>query len=399
MISRIKPMSPFRFLMVVTAGFLMISCGPKAQQPLSQLDTPEHHTFTGIRLLNQEKFVDAGREFELALRLDPRYAKAHVGIGLVKAYQSDFTGGLDSLKQAEKHARSDEEKVFVRVGYIRVNTLSHSACLRIGTECKSGDAWLKESKDAFDQAVLIDPKAAAPHYFMGEAYLTAFDMDQAGRMFSRVLALNGEYVKEADGRWKLVQKIQRAMPGSVTGKKIALVEQITRADVAALFLEELKIDILYARRTPKTFDTAFKDPEKAKTTVAGRTSAVDIGTHPLRADIEGMIRIGLRGLEVYPDGSFRPDERVDRATYAMMIEDILIKISGDNALATRFIGGSSPFPDLRADFPYFNAVMVVTSRGLMEARDMVSGAFSPLEPVGGADALLVIRKMREELRY
>ena len=72
----------------------------------------------------------------------------------------------------------------------------------------------------------------------------------------------------------------------------------------------------------------------------------------------------MRGLEVYPDGNFRPDELVDRATYAMMIEDILVKIAGDNALATRFIGGSSPFPDLRADLPYFNAVMVATSRGL-----------------------------------
>jgi hypothetical protein len=218
-------------------------------------------------------------------------------------------------------------------------------------------------------------------------------------MFSQALNLNGEYVNEADSRWKLVQKIQRAMPGTVTGKKIALVERITRADVAALFLEELKIDVLYARRTPKTFDTAFKDPEMAKTTIAVRTSAKDINNHPLRADIEGIIQIGMRGLEVYPDGSFRPDERVDRATYAMMIEDILIKIAGDNALATRFIGSSSPFPDLRADMPYFNAVMVVTSRGLMEAKDMVSGEFSPMGPVGGADALLVIRKMREELRY
>ena len=399
MISRIKPMSLFLFLVFVATGVLMISCGPKAQQPLSRLDTPEHHTFTGIRLLNQEKFVDAGREFELALRLDPSYARAHVGIGLVKAYQTDFTGGLDSLKQAEKHTRSDQEKIFVLVGFIRVNTLSHSACLRIGTECKPDDAWLKYSKDAFDRAVLIDPKAASAYYFMGEAYLAAFDLNQSGRMFSRVLDLNGEYVKEADGRWKLVQKIQRAMPGTVMGKKIALVERITRADVAALFLEELKIDVLYARRTPKTFDTAFKDPEKAKSTAAGQTGAADISNHPLRADIEGMIRIGMRGLEVYPDGNFRPDGLVDRASYAMMIEDILVKITGDNALATRFIGSSSPFPDLRADLPYFNAVMVVTSRGLMEVKDMVSGAFAPLEPVGGADALLVIRKMREELRY
>ena len=399
MVSRMKPMNLFRFLVVLTAGVLMISCGPKAQQPLSQLDTPEHHTFTGIRLLNQEKFADAGREFELALRLDLRYARAYAGIGLAKAYQGDFAGGLESLKQAEKHTRSDQEKIFVLVGFIRVNTLSHSACLRVGTECKPDEAWLANSKDAFDRAVLIDPKDASAYYFMGEAYLAALDLGQSGRMFSRVLDLNGEYVKEADDRWKLVQKIQRAMPGTATGKKIALVERITRADAAALFLEELKIDVLYARRTPKNFDAAFKDPEKAKSSAAGRTGAADISGHPLRADIEGMIRIGMRGLEVYPDGNFRPDELVDRASYAMMIEDILVKITGDNALATRFIGGSSPFPDLRADLPYFNAVMVATSRGLMEVRDMTSGEFAPLAPVGGADALLVIRKMREELRY
>lgn len=399
MISRIKPMNLFRFLVLLAAGVLMISCGPKAQRPLSQLDTPEHHTFTGIRLLNQEKYADAGREFDLALRLDPRYARALTGTGLVKAYQGDFTGGLDALKQAEKHTRSDQEKIFVLVGFIRVNTLSHSACLRIGTECKPDESWLKYSKDAFDRAVLIDPKTGSAHYFIGEAYLAAFDLGQAGRMFSRVLDLNGEYSREADGRWKMIQKIQRAMPGTVTGKKIALLERITRADAAGLFMEELKIDLLYARRTPKMFDTGFKAPEKAKSAPVGRTSAADIGSHPLRADIEGMIRIGMRGLELYPDGNFRPDELVDRASYAMMIEDILVKITGDNALATRFIGGSSPFPDLRADLPYFNAVMVATSRGMMEVRDVTSGEFAPLAPVGGADALLVIRRMREELRY
>ena len=112
MISRIKLTNLFRFLVIVAAGGLIISCGPKAQKPTSQLDTPEHHTFTGMRLLNQEKFVDAGREFDLALRLDPRYSKAHAGIGLVKAYQGDFASGLEAMKQADKNAKSDEEKVF-----------------------------------------------------------------------------------------------------------------------------------------------------------------------------------------------------------------------------------------------------------------------------------------------
>ena len=109
---------------------------------LTQLDTPEHHTFAGIVLLDQEKFADAGREFELALRLDPFNTKARVGFGLVKAYHGEFTGGVNEIKQAQNDARNDEERTFALVGTIRVNQLSRATCLRIGTECTANDSWL-----------------------------------------------------------------------------------------------------------------------------------------------------------------------------------------------------------------------------------------------------------------
>jgi hypothetical protein len=188
------------------------------------------------------------------------------------------------------------------------------------------------------------------------------------------------------------------MPGTATGKQIALVERLTRADAAALFMEELKIDVLYKKRTPKTFDTSFKNPEKTAAKTA-KITANDIADHPLKVDIEGILEIGVRGLENYPDGNFHPGELVTRAAFAMMLEDILIKVTGDNSLATKFIGSISSFPDLKADLPYFNAIMVVTSRGIMEAKDMTSGEFAPLSPVAGVDALLIIRKIKEELKF
>jgi hypothetical protein len=43
--------------------------------------------------------------------------------------------------------------------------------------------------------------------------------------------------------------------------------------------------------------------------------------------------------------------------------------------------------------------MVVTSRGIMEAKDFTTGEFAPLAPVPGADALLIIKKIKEELRF
>ena len=375
------------FLMLITAILLLVACGTKARVPSSQLDTPEHHTYTGLRFLSLEKYTDAQREFELAAQVDPKYSKAYTGMALVKTYTGDFNAAWDSLKTGWKYAKTDDEKLFVYVSRIRYYIQS-----------KIEKKWLELAKDEFDNAVLMDANHAPAYYFMGLAYKAALEFNLAGQMFAKVLNLKRDYTSEADGQWNLIQKIQRAMPGTVTGKQIAIVERITRADAAALFMEELKIDVLYKKRTPKTFDTSFKDPQKAEGKPE-KITAKDIADHPLKADIEGMLELGVRGLENYPDGNFHPAEIVTRAAYAMMLEDILIKVTGDNALATKFIGTTSPFPDLRADLPYFNAVMVVTSRGIMEAKDMTSGEFAPLKPVPGVDALLIIRKIKQELKF
>jgi tetratricopeptide (TPR) repeat protein len=374
-------------IMLFAAGLLLVSCGPKARVPVSQLDTPEHHTYTGIRLLNQEKYIDAQREFELAIQLNAKYSKAYTGTALAKIYTGDFSNAWENLKMGWKYAESDEEKLFVYVSRIRYFTQS-----------KLEKKWLAMAKDEFDDAVRTDPKHAPAYYFMGLAYKAALDFNPAEQMFAKVIDLKSEYVGEADAQWNVMQKIKRAMPGTVNGKIIAIVDKITRADAAALFMEELKIDVLYKKRSLKAFDTSFKDPEKAAGK-PGRVTAKDIADHPLRADIEGILEVGVRGLENYPDGNFHPGELVTRAAYAMMLEDILIKVSGDNMLATKFIGSTSPFPDLRADLPYFNAIMVVTSRGIMQARDMTSGEFAPLSSVPGVDALLIIRKIKEELKF
>lgn len=373
--------------MLFTAILLLVSCGPKARVPISQLDTPEHHTYTGLRLLDQEKYADAQREFELATGLDPKYSKAYTGIGLAKTATGDFNAAWDNLKMGWKYAKTDEEKIFVYVSRVRYYTQS-----------KLEKKWLELAKDEFDNAILMDAKHAPAYYFMGLAYKAGLEFDSAGRMFAKVLDLKTDYISEADVQWNLIQKIQRAMPGTINGKIIAIVDRITRADAAALFMEEMKIDVLYKKRTIKTFDTSFKDPEKAAVK-PGKITAKDIADHPLKADIEGILEIGVRGLENYPDGNFHPAEIVTRAAYAMMLEDILIKVTGDNSLATKFIGSTSPFPDLRADLPYFNAIMVVTSRGIMEAKGMTSGEFAPLHPVPGVDALLIIRKIKQELKF
>jgi len=379
-------------MVLVTAvafGVMMTSCAKPPRKPEAALDTPEHHVFSGNKLLDKGDYAGAQREFDLAIQLDKKYSPAYVGLGLVFGFQNNFEKAFENMKKAKGLAEKPDDKVTAYVGMIRLYSMERK------------EKWLDKAEDEFDDAIKVDKKSSAAYFYMGKAYKFAFNFDKAGEMFRKVLDLNDKYLIEADNEWKVVQKIQRAAPGSLIGKKIALIEEIGRADVAALFVQELLLEKLYEKRTPKRFDTGYQAPTKKfeADRIVKAEPATDIQNHVLRTDVEAILRVGVRGLEPSPDHKFLPNEKVTRAAYALMIEDILIKVSGDEKLATKFIGSKSPFPDLRNDLPYFNAVMVMTSRGIMEAKDLTTGEFSPIGTVSGADALLVIRKLKDELRF
>ncbi len=383
----------FRKIPFVMAGVCMLflyACGPKAMAPKAELDTPEHHVTNGNKLLKAGKIDAAYREFNRAKELNPKFSPAYVGLGLVEGFRDDFIKGLKTMKDARKYARGDEQEIAVNVGFMR---------LYIMGKTNVDKNWLKLVEKKFDKAVSIGKDVSEPYFYMGLAYKMSYKFRKAADQFSKVLELDNEYIAEADKEYALVQKIERAMPGSKIGKQIALVEEITRADVAALFIEELKIDELFIKRTPQKFDTAFKSPEKEFE--AGKyvkiPPATDIDDHVLKADIDAVIAIGIKGLQPFPDHSYKPYKLITRAEFAMMIEDILIKITGVDELATRFIGSVSPFPDLRNDLPYFNAVITCTTRGIMVAKDLATGEFAPMDTVSGADALLSIRALKLQL--
>jgi tetratricopeptide (TPR) repeat protein len=337
-----------------------------------------------MKLIAMEKYDDAMREFDLAKGLDPKFPPAFVGSGLVLGYKGDFKQGLKDMDKALDLAKTKEHEVDANVGLIRLYLLGQES---------ASENWLSKARKAYKKAVRISPESSAAHYYMGECFKEGLMFGEASDLFKKVLDINDGYVVEANDAWKLVQKIERAAPGTMIGKKIALVDQITRADIAALFIQELQIDEIFAQK--KVFDTSFKSPEKEFETekVVKTAPALDIQDHVLRTDIESVIALQIKGFEPYPDHTFKPDQKIARAEYAMMIEDILIKVSRDEKLATKFIGSPSPFPDLRSDLPYYNAVMVSTTRGIMETKDLTTGEFDPMGSVSGADALLIIRKL------
>ena len=372
---------------ILTTG--LFGCETKVTPPTSVMDTPEYHYKNGLRYLDRDQVDEAMKSFDRAVALAPESPLGYIGKGLAFGKKGDFKAAFENMETAQDYEKTGIES---NIGMIRLLSMQR------------GEDWLKNSEKEFKAARDKDPNSAPLHYYMGLAYKVSFDFDKAAEMFRRVLDMNKEYTTEANAEWAVIQKIQRAAPGSQIGKQIALIDKIDRADVAALFVQEMDIEKLFTRRGPKTYDTAFKAPTEATATkmttetVIKMEPATDIKDHALKPSIDTVLQLQVRGLEPGPNHTFAPDKLITKAEFALMLEDILIKVSGDEKLATKYVGAPSLFPDVRTDNYAFNAIMVVTSRGFIEA-DKATGEFRPGDAVSGADALLAIREFKNQLKF
>jgi hypothetical protein len=187
-------------------------------------------------------------------------------------------------------------------------------------------------------------------------------------------------------------KIRQAAPGTMVGKKIALADPITRGELAVLLATELQIETHLRKRRPELFDVSFRPPGSPVPALPQPETPQDLGSHWAKNAVELVLR--LRLMEAYPDRTFRPEEPVTRVSLAMTLEHVLAVVTNDTGLKTRHVGQQSPFPDVRSDHFAFNAAVVTTTRGLMEA-ERPSGAFRLANPVSGPEALLAMRKLAE----
>lgn len=381
-------------LLVAVVAITLAGCGPKAAPSTSVLDTPEYHYNQGLRYLERDQLDDAFKSFDRAVALDPKSPLGYIGRGLAFGKKDDFKQAYESMEKAKGLETKGIES---RVGMIRLSAQN------MEIDQKMVNELVKSAEKEFKAANEKEPNNPRLHYYMGLCYKMALDFDKTAGMFRAVLDMNKDFVGEANAEWAVIQKIQRAAPGSEIGKKIALILKIDRADVAALFDQEMNIEKLFTKRGTKTYDTSFKAPTESSTRFSPESTvkmavATDINNSWLKPSIETVLRLQVRGLEAGPNHTFDPNKLITKAEFALMLEDILIKVTGDEKLATKFLGATSPFPDVRNDHYAFSAIMTTTSRNFLEA-DKATGEFRPGDPVTGADALLAIREFKNQLKF
>ena len=369
------------FLMII-----MVGCAPKARKAGGYMDTPQTHYKEGTKYVNDGKFDKAEEEFNLAVSLDQKFAPAYAGLALVEAHKNNFK---EALKMADKAQSLDSKLPDAYIAKAMVITMQN--------EGKPAKEWLKDVEKEYDKALKIDPQNSEAYYRRGFCYKKAYEFGKASDDFKKVLELKKDFTKEADDEWQIIQMIERAAPGTDVGKRIALVEKISRADIAALFVSELQIDKLIEKKRPKHYDTDYKAPTDAREmkvdSAVSMAAVTDINGHWAKNFIMDIVDYKIRGLEPYPDHTFHPDQLVNRGEYAMVVEDAIIAILRDPSLATKHIGSQSRFPDVNPSHPAYNAICNAVDKGVMSAE--MNGEFGPDKGVSGPEALLVIRKLKE----
>ncbi len=389
---------------------LLVGCSstPGPRQQSGVLDTPEHHATKGLNQLEANRWREAGRSFDLALQLQDDHPEALSGKALVVAHEATEPGRPAERQQAlREQARELQEQA-------QAGARQPKASLRVWInriwleQLLQEEDWFPEAEQAFAQTqeLLLDHPnlrnlQAEPHYRLALAAQTALEFGKASDQFRQVLSLNLGYTREADQALARLNDIVRAQPGSRQGKAVALAEQLSRADLAALLVEEFRLGELYERSqvpTPPGYNGPSQQESGSQLNL--NAPASDLSGHPLQGDVEEVLALGVRGLEVNPQKLFLPDDAVTRAEFALVLEDILIKVLQDRALAARFVGSPSPWADVRSDAYYYNAARTVVDRGLLAPQNALRGEFGPEASVTGAEALLGLRKLKDELnRY
>lgn len=391
-------------VIVLALTLLLAGCATKPTPRCKALgDTPEQHYLAGMEALEQNRFDVAQGKFERAIYCDEDFSLAYGGLAIVYAHKAalqrdpDFESverkrAIENVDKAGRTADTPEEKFAHYLSVIRVNIHMDGKDWVTKTE---NAHMLARSLTVDEGKLLYYQFAESLDYFMGIAYLRAHEFEKARGMFAGVLKARsqGKWQGYADRAWKKTDRVARAVSGATVGdmgKRIAVQDAITRGDLAILLVQELKVEKLFDRRTDQVGQ------------VQQEFTPSDIAGYPFKEEVVTILKRKVRGIEpkydeVTKSYLFKPMDTVKRGEMAFVLEDVLIRITGDQKITTAYLGHErSPFPDIKPTSPFYNAVMNVTTRGIMEGE--ASGEFKVDSPVSGADAILAVRVLKQNIK-
>ncbi len=365
----------------VLVGVLMLALtlagcgGAAALKGEGVADTPEGNYQRGMTLLEKGDLDGALKAFDRSVALGPKFAPGYEGLALVHMEKGDYK---IATKNAKKCISLDKKYGMGYVAYGRV----------LARQGKYDKAHNK-----FKDALKKDAKCKQAHFWAAETYKQQDLFDQAEASYKAAVDMDNTYT-EADQAWKELQKSKRAMAGlPAEYRKIAMSKMITRADLAAILVTEVKITNYMKAAAEKA--EGYKAPQgvMGKRKGAEATGPTDIAGNWAEDFIKQVVECGA--METLPSGAFEPDQGLDRASFAVLVTKVLARATANADLESQYIGSDSHMSDVDNTSFYFNAAMVVTTRGILNLK--LDGTFGPAAPVSGNDALLALKSLKAVL--
>jgi len=306
-----------------------------------------------------------------------------VGLAQALAKTGNHDRALYEVRQAMIRAGSTYERIKVAKLTIKIiaEASANGNLPSYGFDLAEREWALLEFKGAEDEESLLS---------LGSIFQRGLNFSRALEALERAKIKAASPEKDLEIRVERIRTIQSYVPRSDLGKQLGLMPKVNRGELAALLVQELRVDRIRALHGSATWQATLEKQGAAPV-------VKDISGNPNKEDIKRVLALGVRGLEPFSDQTFRPTAAVSRAEFVVIFEDLLTRATRDQTLPTQLLGKASRFDDVSADAWYQSAADLARSLGLFTPAQDDARKFKPLEPVTGLEALQAFRMLRKRL--
>jgi tetratricopeptide (TPR) repeat protein len=385
--------------MAVVASLALSGCaGISSRKCTLPVEKTDETYLLGMNYLEEQKPALAAGAFKDILSCNKRHSASYSGLAIAYSQMAaaeihpdgqTMMAAVHSLQLARKYSKTKEDEFRL-----------HLATMRVSTTYKSQD-WLghvereyrKAMKTKVDPALLPYYQSSDPAgYYMGRAYFDAGRIESAMDEYKALAMADpfGKWGKKAERAYKrsglIIQHIERAV-SSPEVVVLAFHRALTREDIAAILIEELRVDELLEMHELHMAGAKGMAPVPA-----------DIFRSRFRNSILKVVALGIKGLEPsYSEQSskyiFRPRKVVTRKDFAVILDGLLNRLSLMKQARKEGQTSRKPFSDVPPGVPWYTAVMDVTAANLMMPKP--GGLFKPYDGLDGPDAFRAIMDVKD----
>ncbi len=155
----------------------------------------------------------------------------------------------------------------------------------------------------------------------------------------------------------------------------------------------LNLDIQRIKKSPLYVPVSVPPPYQTLSQWVNRADeAKFLRSHPLREVFVAFLALNLHGYS--PRNApevFTKD--ISRGDFAKTLVELMLRYGANPGILSEFQGQRSPFRDIDETSPYFTAVMIATSRGLLQFKGNEQAGFNPQAPLKRAEAQEAIERL------